>query len=658
MMFGYLRDAGAIDDGIAASYEARGMRCSGYFIPEDGDRVDLFLCIPRLDGAAGTITKTEIQTGFRRLKEFLTKAFGGLHKDLEEASDGYDMARSIWQARTELVQARLFVLTDAVARVEKIENETIEDTELTFHVWDLTRTFRADVTGGRHEPVHVDFPGLRDEPVRGILVSPPDSGYRCFLAVLPGDLLVDIYARYGPRLLERNVRSFLQLKGKVNQGIRKTILEEPQMFLAFNNGLSITASGLTLREHGDGTADLLEARDFQIVNGGQTTGSIYRAARKDKAEVKVLQVPIKITEILDDGDVDDIAPRISQSANTQNKINMADFTSNHPYHRKLQELSRQIWAPPPVGLQKQTQWFYERARGQYHDALALGTPAARKAFEATHPRRQVIEKTDVAKFENTWDQLPYIVSRGAQKCYLHFMDTLDKAGPSLPDDRYFRRLVAKAILFKRTEKIVSALKFGGYRANIVTYSLAWLSHRTAKRIDPDAIWNAQALSPSLETAIETIAIAAHAHISTPPGGQNVTEWCKKEACWSRFREVGVELPAGLEAELLTTETHGDRTTPPTAQNGADAEEAALIDSVGAIAADTWFGLAAWAKETQTLQPWQRGLAYSLGRLASNQKKPSIKQATQGQRILPRSEGPRIRGLKSAPLPRSEGVRPC
>ena len=631
VMFERLADAGAIDEGIPATFEGRGMRCSGFHIPEDRDRLDLFLSVPRLDGTVCTIPRSEIEAAFRRLKTFLTSALEGLHKNLEEASDAYDMARSIWQARSDLLQARLFVITDAVANIERLDDDAVGEIEISHQLWDLRRFLRAEGTGP--EPVHIDFPALREGPLRGIVMTPKNAAYRCILTALPGDLLVDIYARFGPRLLERNVRSFLQLKGKVNQGIRKTILEEPENFLAFNNGLSVTTSGLTLREHGDGTADLLEARDFQIVNGGQTTGSIFRAARKDKADVSLIVVPVKITEILDGGDVEEIAPRISQSANTQNKIAMADFSSNHSFHRSIQELSRSTWAPPPAdGMQKQTQWFYERARGQYHDALALGTPAARKAYEALHPRRQVIQKTDLAKFEITWQQAPYIVSRGAQKCYLHFMDVLDALGPFVPDEPYFHRIVARAILFRSTEKIVSGFKFGGYRANIVTYTLSWLSHHTAKRVDLEAIWKRQTLAPSLAEAISLIAPRAHEHITDPPGGQNITEWCKKEGCWEKFREVKIALPDDLESELLAdASTAGEVIAP--AKQGLSDEDRTLIDEIAAVSADTWFGISKWAKETQTLQPWQRRIAYSLGTRASRGIDPSIKQATQGRRIL-------------------------
>lgn len=634
LMFDYLVDAAEIDDGIATSFEARGIRCSGYFLSEDNDRLDLFLAIPLLDGLAGTLPKNEVDTAFKRLSTFLSKALGGIHEAREEALAGYDMARSIWQARGDLSHVRLFVVTDALASIDRIENEMLGEIEVSSHLWDLRRLHRAVSSGASREPIRVDFTKLNGVPIRCIAATPEGGGYRCLLAIFPGNLVVKMYQQFGPRLLERNVRSFLQLKGKVNQSIRKTIIEEPQMFLAFNNGLSITASGLVLEDHEDGTVDLLAADDFQIVNGGQTTGSIFRAARKDKAEANRLQVPVKITEILPGGDVEEIAPRISQSANNQNKVNMADFSSNHPYHRRMEELSRSVWAPPAPGAQRQSRWFYERARGQYHDALAQNrTPVERKAWEAIHPRRQMISKTDLAKFEHSWSQLPHIVSRGGQKCYLDFMDLLERRGTFVPDEPYFHRVIARALLFKETERIVSRQKFGGYRANIVTYTLAWLSHHSAKRVDLEAIWGSQGLSPELAAFIETLSVHANEHVTNPPGGQNVTEWCKKEACWERFRDFVLSIPSAVENQLVNREKVKVRNSSHALEEHASREEVELIARVGAIPADSWFNLAAWAKDTQTLQPWQRSLSFSLGKLARDDKAPSRKQAMHGESIM-------------------------
>jgi hypothetical protein len=644
IVFEFLREAEEIEDGISCFFEGRGIRCSGYFISEDNERLDLFLVLPKLDGAASPVPKSEIVQAFKRLRGFLEKALDGLQSTLESALDGYDMARSVWDARSELSNVRLFVITDGLAKIDRIENEMIGEMEISSHLWDLQRLHRTVSSGSIREPIRVDFARLNGSPIRCLSATPAGGGYRCLMAMLPGSLIVEMYKEYGPRLLERNVRSFLQLRGKVNQSIRKTIIEEPEMFLAFNNGLSITASGLELEDCGDGTVNLTSAQDLQIVNGGQTTGSIFRASRKDKVDPVELLVPVKITEILSDGDVEQIAPRISQSANNQNKVNIADFSSNHPFHIALEELSRSIWAPPADGHQKQTRWFFERARGQYHDALAQNpTPAQRKAWEAIHPRRQMISKTDLAKYEHSWSQLPHIVSRYAQKCYLDFMDRLDARGGFVPNEEYFREAMARAIMFKQTERIVSRQKFGGHRAEIVTYSLAWLSHHTAMRVDLETIWTGQSMPDILAAFIEKVVIHAHQHVTNPPGGQNITEWCKKEKCWEIFREIEIPIPAAVEAGLLSREKGNERKKPDPLGGKLSKKEEESITRASKIPAETWFGIAAWARDTKNLQPWERSLSFSLGRLASNGNAPSRKQADHGERILAEARSLGFRG---------------
>ena len=308
-----------------------------------------------------------------------------------------------------------------------------------------------------------------------MLAEQDDSDYQTILAVVPGDVLMDVYGEYGSRLLQLNVRSFLQARGKVNQGIRRTILDEPDRFLAYNNGISATASAVKLTSMPDGGLGIQSLDNLQIVNGGQTTASLYHAAVKDRANIDHIQVQMKLTVVEPDR-LDEIVPLISRYANSQNKVNEADFSANHPFHVEIEKLSRTIWAPAADGTQRQTRWFYERARGQYQDALSrAGTPARQRQFKETHPAAQRFAKTDLAKFEMAWDRLPHLVSLGAQKCFREFTIRLTDRADQSVDQAYFANLIAKAILFRRTEKLVSTLQLGGYRANVVAYVVALLS---------------------------------------------------------------------------------------------------------------------------------------------------------------------------------------
>jgi hypothetical protein len=241
-------------------------------------------------------------------------------------------------------------------------------------------------------------------------------------------------------------------------------------------------------------------------------------------------------------------------------------------------------------------------------------------------------KTDVAKYENTWDQLPHIVSRGAQKSFVEFMQRLEQRGRFEPDGDYFRSLVAKAILFKDAERLVSDQAFGGYRANIVTYTLALISHHTAQRIDLDRVWDRQAINEPLVRAIVELSHEVHAVLTDPPGAANVTEYAKREACWQRMRELTVTLPDELVAELLPV-ARPVRSVTSAGIAGLQPEEQRAVDTVSAAGAEAWFALSRWAKQTENLQPWERSLAFSLGKVVRQGRTPSRKQAVQGERIL-------------------------
>jgi hypothetical protein len=630
MVLETLEEAGEIGEAQACYHRDGGMEVSGYGVDED-DTLNLFVTIHRGEVPPPSVTKTEIDTALRRALRLWERCRAGeYHLELEESSDQFDMIQRIGMVAGGVERVRLFVLTDGLSRVEFRSEEADAGVLVTHSIWDLRRLHRCMTSGQRREPIEIDFLQRFGQAIPCLSAQEPGADYTAYLAIFPAEVLNELYAQYGPRLLELNVRSFLQARGKVNKGIRETILGEPERFLAYNNGISATASRIEVGTANGGTG-IVRIQDLQIVNGGQTTASIHHAVRRDKADVSRAFVQAKITVVPPDR-LNDIVPLISRYANSQNRVTEADLSANDPFHVAVEELSRTVWAPATDGTQRQTRWFYERARGQYADALAReGTPARQRAFKQQNPTAQKFAKTDLAKFENTWDQLPHEVSRGAQKNFVGFMQRLEQRGKFRPDLAYFQKLVGKAILFRRAERLVSAQGFGGYRANIVTYTLALLSNKTAQRVDLDRIWERQDIGESLSDAIVDISHRVYAVITDPPGGANVTEYCKRDQCWARIRELDVTLPEGVTGEL--TALGAARSARPTGIDSIQPEERALIDEIAAVAAGVWMALAHWAKETDNLQPWQRSLAFSLGRLAGQGREPSRKQAVQAQRIL-------------------------
>ena len=631
-MIANLTDFGEVDDGEVCYHQARGIEVSGYSLDLEESTLALFLTRYTGKEPPATVPRAEVEAGLKRLREFFERSRQGLHSSMEEACPAYDMALSIYQNAGQLLDLRLFFLTDGLTTVEQIPTTADGSLRVSSHVWDLRRIHRASTSGRTREPLSVDFIDLCGKPVPCVRAVVAEGDYSAYLAVIPGQVLADAYDRFGPRLLERNVRSFLQAKGKINQAIRETIRKEPAHFLAFNNGISITASDLKIVALDGGGMGIASLSDMQIVNGGQTTASIHSAARRDQADLSALSVAAKIT-VVDADQIDEFVPKIARYANSQNRVSEADFSANDPFHIDIERFSRTVWAPAPDGTQRQSRWFYERARGQYQDALAReGTPARQKQFKLMHPPSQRFTKTDLAKFENSWGCLPHTVSLGAEKDFREFCQKLKDRGRFEVTQDYFQQLVGKAILFRQTEKLVHARNYGGYRANIVAYSISYLSYATEKRVDLDRIWRQQGLSPELAQVLVHISASVREVIIRPPRGGNVTEWCKKKECWEVVRRLEIPVLEQIPAACLISTTAGDTNVAGTIDDPDPAEQA-MIDRVAAVPAQTWLELSHWAKETNSLQGWQRSIAYSLGVLAGRGRPPSRKQAAQAVRML-------------------------
>ena len=631
-MLDTLVEVGEVEEAETCYHRGHGVEVSGYGI-EDDEILNLFGTIYRGQVPPATTGRTEIETSLNRLRGFWDQCRNGAyHARLEDSGPAFDMALRVHNAAGHIRRLRLFVLTDGTSRLEHLPVEELGQLEVVRDIWDLPRLWKLRSAGMRREAIEIDF--IRDHggAIPCLSTQGATGEYEALLAIFPATVLNEIYAEYGPRLLELNVRSFLQARGKINSGIRRTLVDEPERFMAYNNGISATASGVDLVEIPGVGRGIARIRHLQIVNGGQTTASINFAVRRDKADVSQAHVQAKITLVPEDR-LEQIVPLISRFANSQNRISEADLTANHPFHVRMEELSRTIWAPSTDGTGRQTTWFYERARGQYADAVAReGTSARQKAFKQRHPSNQRISKTDLAKFENTWDQLPQVVSRGAQKSFVEFMGRLESRRVVEPDKSYFEAAVAKAVLFKRAERLVTEQAFGGYRANIVTYSLALLSHHSAQRLDLRRIWERQDIDEPTAATIVELSHRVHAIITDPPGAANVTEYCKRDACWQRVRELDIRLPDELVAELLPL----GRPAPSVSSAGPSGvlpEEQRASEAVVSLGAEGWFSLARWAKQTDNLQPWERSLGFSLGKVVRQGRTPSRKQAVQGERIL-------------------------
>ena len=631
IMLEYLEEAGEVSDPVMCPFRSHGLQLNAYAIDEDCSNLDIFVCLYSDSDSPKSVSQADVDAAIKRAIQLYQKAINDLYTSFEKDNDTYEFAITVNQQKAQIKTVRICALTNGLVKPIPFKNITMGNAEISFVIWDIDRLYRCVTSGKMRETIEIDF-----EEKFGVTIPCIENGtsekYSVYLAIISGELLAALYDEYRDRLLEKNVRSFLQVKGAVNKGIRDTLRDEPDMFLAYNNGISVTAESVDIVRDENGKPSIRRIRDMQIVNGGQTTASIFNAHkdRKINADLSKVFVQMKLSVITSPEDMDEIVPRISAFANTQNKVQVADFSANDPYHRRVEELSRTIWAPAQGGMNP-VNWFYERARGQYADMLSRETTTLRrKQFKETHP---VFTKTDLAKYENTWDQLPFQVSEGAQKNFRRFTLRLDERKAALPDEKYFQNLVAKAILFRRTEKLVQQQQYGGYRANIVTYTLALLSFKTAQRINLERIWKEQSLSPILEAEIIKVSKIIHGIITNPPGGANVGEWCKKEKCWDVVKKCDYTVSDKLSSELVDVGYTSAKATPNSSIDSLTEDEQKIIDKAAAVSAETWLALSRWAKETNNFQPWLRSMLFSVGTLVGRGRKPSIKQSKHALKAL-------------------------
>lgn len=627
VMLEYLEEAGEVNDPIICPFRGYGLQLNAYTISEDFESVDIFVSIYSESDTPKSVSQTEVDAAVKRVIQLYHKAINDLYTSFQKDNDTYEFAITLHQKKDKIKNVRICAITNGLVKPISLKNITIGNAKISFAIWDIDRLYRCVTSGKMRETIEIDFEEKFNSTISCIENNTSDK-YSVYLAIINGNILATLYDEYRDRLLEKNVRSFLQVKGAVNKGIRDTLRDEPEMFLAYNNGISVTAESIEIVRDENGKPSIRKIRDMQIVNGGQTTASIFNATQDKKmlADLSQVFVQMKISVIKSPDDMDEIVPRISAFANTQNKIQVADFSANDPFHRRVEELSRTIWAPAQGGL-KPHNWFYERARGQYADMLSRETtPLRKKQFKETHP---LFTKTDLAKFENTWDQLPYQVSEGAQKNFRKFTVKLNERKSLQPNEEYWRNLIAKAILFRQAEKLVQKQQYGGYRANIVAYTLAYLSYKTAQRIDLDRIWKEQSLTPALENEIVKVSKFIQQMIVNPPGGANVGEWCKREKCWDTIRKYEHQLSPELTAELISVARPTTTAVSPTNSiNSVTEAERELIDEVVSVPLTTWFALSRWAKETDNFQPWQRSLLFQVGTIVGRSQRPSYKQSNQ------------------------------
>lgn len=415
----------------------------------------------------------------------------------------------------------------------------------------------------KKEPIEIITKDFDCEGIQCIKADIGSNDYQAYLAIVPGKFLCDIYKKYGPRLLESNVRSFLNSRGAVNKGIRGTIINEKDKFFTYNNGISTIAKSIKTEYKEKKGLYITKFEDFQIINGGQTTASLASANIKDKASLDNIFVQMKLT-ILNKDD-SELIHNISKYANSQNKVTAADLNSNHPFYIRIEDFSRKIYSPIINNQTYQTLWFFERARGQYDQPKMSKTKAERATYEKINPKSQKFTKTDLAKYLNASFMKPYDVSWGAEVNLTRFQVEMEKQwdkDKNVFNELFYKELIAKAILFKTIEKEISKqdwyIQNKAYRAQLVAYTFSKLVYEAQKNnnseLNNKAIWDKQFVCDYLVEEIGKISkLAFDVLYDVNRQYSNIGEYCKRKECWEILKAKPYTLSEETIESLITKE---------------------------------------------------------------------------------------------------------
>lgn len=522
-------------------------KINGYALEEGYENIDIFISHYVDTNEHYRVSKPDLDKLIKWSTAFVNAALKGHLDEIEPSSEAYGLARILSQNRNDIIRIRIFLVSNgeiAHDTPKDFQLKNMEEILIRFEIWDIERLHRLEQSKGNREPIELDFDEMLGTTIPCLEMPVKNDLYECYLAIVPGNVLSFLYQNYGTRLLESNVRAFLQQTGKINQGIRDTIRFKPHMFLTYNNGLSTTAQEVRTRRSEDGHLEIVSIKDFQIVNGGQTTASLFHTSRKYKeANINEVFVQMKLTVIKDEDKKTETVPLISRFANSQNKVTELDLTSNNPFLQRLEELSRTTYAIHPEDRSKQTIWFFERVSGQYKEALNKeNTKSKQDSFKLKYPKDQLLIKSDVAKVMNIWKLQPYHVSKGSQKNYVSFLKEIDKEPKSKKINRvYWEDIVANAILFRETDKLfgrknVNAIGDTNIKSHTIGYALAYFHCITDNKLNLAKIWSTQHIEDELLQELRKLVVFTY-NFFTNLDVALISEAAKSEKTWLKLKEM-------------------------------------------------------------------------------------------------------------------------
>lgn len=602
-----------------ANYESPSfnLRIDGFdFVNENS--IDLYLALYSSDEF---LEKNSLNKYVDQAKNFIIESFNNLHEKLSQADIVRELAEQIHYNNKKIDNYRIIIITNMSYDGQDSYEIEMNDQSINIKVYDINKINELNVFNDEEDStVNIDFVEQYDRKISSVKNPIIFSGFDSYLMFIPALILAQTYEKYGYSFLNGNVRAYLKKTQKVNKQIYETLEDNPNYFVAYNNGLSTVASNIEIDDKGN----ISKIYGWQIVNGGQTTATIYEA-KKANINLSQVYVPVKLTIICNsETEGEELVSKISEYANTQSKVNQSDLSSNEKYHIELEKLSFRVCIPKNMNDGEYEKWFYERTKNQYELNKSRDKTGL---FIKEFPKDKRISKVDLAKCIMPWEQEPHTASLGGEKNFYLF-NTRIKANEDFinVDEKYYKRCVALFILFNEIDKIVTKEAFGGYKANIDYYVLALISYLSEKKLNLLKIWEDQGIDNVFKAHISELSKLVYEKINeTPLNNTNVAMWCRNKECWDNVKTNDYIL-TGMDHYMTSEEI-------------IMAPETTLIISDGVtfdlnnVSSAEWFAISKWGKDTDLIQPRYRSMAYSTGLNISRGKKLTASQIAFAKKVL-------------------------
>jgi hypothetical protein len=568
------------------------LKVNGYIVNESSERLQLFIVnefsidLTSLGKELQVSTKGYYDNQFKRGTKFLNRAIKGyLNDQVQDAdpirpllsqlssssgADQFDVIEiflisttATTEIRGAIPQPKRIEFEDEIIEVsftkdrQKIKKELLIIKKLI----DLNFLYDVLISQGNREALVIDFEKISDYKIEAIQAA-DEEHFESFLCVLPAQILSEIYKRYSSRLLEKNVRSFLQFKkGSANSGIRDTIKSCPEKFIAFNNGITITATGKEFETY-NGKVFIKSLTDFQIVNGGQTTASIY-FTQKDGFSIEKVRIMAKINVArnVSEEDLNELISDISKYSNSQTRVSSVDLSSRSPQLGKIKALSDSIVTPSG------RKWFFEKSRGDFNTKLRIaGSNKAR--IEKEYPKNFRFTKEQLGKYFTSWGEQPYVVKKGGEKVFRYFLEEISgelrgKKAVKINRD-FYEDLISKIILFTNLEKIYGQGKnsMGQMRSAVVPYAISVLfiytdGDKQGKQFDLSKIWKKEKLENDLEQFFMQLMSLMNDLIKKYSESDDYGEYSKNKMLWediSGSKEITKFMTSQIAQKILSKYT--------------------------------------------------------------------------------------------------------